>query len=206
MRIAIFGASGATGRHLVAQALAKGHTVKALVRSENSLTIDHASLIKVVGELSHSTTVQSVIKDAHAVISVLGARKGGSQTICADGVRSILQAMLSTGVQRLIALSAYGASETRNASLYIRFVRSVISEKMRDKDAMEEVVRASTTQWTLVRPPMLTNAKAGGRYHSGVSMRPGITGRISREDLASFILNISINEQYIHQAPVVSIG
>ncbi|MEJ5075814.1 MULTISPECIES: NAD(P)H-binding protein [Erwiniaceae] len=102
--------------------------------------------------------------------------------------------MLSTGFQRLIALSTDGASETRNASLYICFVRSVISEKMRDKDAMEEMVMTSTTKWTLIRPLMLTNAKASGRYLSGVSMSLGVTGRISRDDLASFILNISINE------------
>ncbi|MBB6117735.1 hypothetical protein F4826_004713 [Rahnella inusitata] len=86
--------------------------------------------------------------------------------------------MQATNVQRLIALSAYEASETCNASLFIRFVRNMISEKMRDKDGMEGLVRASTAEWTLVRPPLLTNGKANGLYRSGVALKPSIAGRI----------------------------
>lgn len=206
MKLAVFGASGATGRHLVSQALSAGHAVTVLVRNPDSLGTDHASLKLVVGELDNPFTVQSVIQDAEAVISVLGARKGEAQTICTEGIGRILPAMQAAGVKRLIALSAYGASETCNASLFIRFVRSVISEKMRDKDGMEDLVRSSATDWTLIRPPVLTNGKAKGRYHSGIALNPGITGRISRADLASFILQTAVSGRYIHQVPVVLIA
>ncbi|KAB7893335.1 NAD(P)H-binding protein [Rouxiella sp. S1S-2] len=203
MKLAIFGASGATGRHLVNQALSSGHSVTALVRTPDSLQVNHVGLKLIVGELYNSVTVESVIRDADAVISVLGARKGKAQNICTDGLSKIIPAMQNVGVKRLIALSAYGASETHNASLFIRFVRSIISEKMRDKDDMEDLVRASHTDWTLIRPPMLTNGDASKNYRSGIDLRPGITGRISRADLASFILQTVVSGSYIHEAAIV---
>lgn len=204
MKLAMFGASGATGRHLLQLALDAGHTVTVLLRSADSLSIHHPALTAIVGRLDQPATVQSVVQGADAVISVLGARKGGAQTICSDAMRSIVPAMQATGSRRLIALSAYGASETSKASCFIRFVRMVIADKMRDKDAMEALVRASGTDWTLVRPPALTNGQASGRYRSGTGLRPGIAGRLSRADLAAFILQTAESGNFIGQAPVVS--
>lgn len=205
MKLAIFGASGATGRLLVEQALAAGHDVTVLLRSAGSLPLDDVRVQRIVGQLDQPDAVAAVVQGADAVISVLGVRKGGAQTVCTDGIRSILQAMQHTGTQRLIALSAYGASETRDHSWFIRLVRKIISEKMRDKDGMEKLVRASTTDWTLVRPPALTNGAATGAYRASPSLRPGITGRLSRADLAGFMLSAAENSDYLHQAPVVSV-
>lgn len=205
MKLAIFGASGATGRHLLQLALDAGHTVTVLVRSADSLPLKHPALTAVVGRIDQLETVESIVQGADAVISVLGARKGGAQTICSDAMRSIVPAMHAVGVHRLIALSAYGAAETRNASWFIRFVRMAIADKMRDKDAMEALVRASDTDWTLVRPPALTNSEATGRYRSGTGLRPGITGRLPRADMAAFILHTAESGEFIGQAPVVSL-
>ena len=205
MRLAMFGASGATGRHLLQLALDAGHTVTVLLRSADSVSLHHPALTAVVGRFDQPAMVESVVQGADAVISVLGARKGDAPTICSDAMRSIVPAMQAANSQRLIALSAYGASETRNASWFIRFVRMVIADKMRDKDAMEALVRASGTDWTLVRPPALTNGGASGKYRSGTGLRPGITGRLPRADLAAFILHTAERGNFIGQAPVVSL-
>lgn len=203
MKLAIFGASGATGRHLLRLALEAGHTVTVLLRSADSLPFEHPRLTHVLGHFDHAVALQSVTSDADAVISVLGARKGGSQTICSDAMRAIVPAMQATGTRRLIALSAYGAAETSRASWFIRLVRAMLGEKMRDKDRMEALVRASGADWTLVRPPALTNGQASGRYCSGIDLKPGITGHLARADLAAFILQAAEQGQYIGQAPVV---
>lgn len=204
MKLAIFGASGATGRHLVQQALARQHEVKVLIRHVDSLPDQHERLTRVVGSLDNPLVVQSVIEGADAVISVLGARKGEAQTVCSDGIRSILVAMQTSNVHRLIALSAFGAGETHDASMFIRFVRTVISEKMRDKDEMEKSVKASAVDWTLVRPPRLTNGEASGQYRADMTLKPGISGSISRADLAGFILQAAEKSSFIHQAPIVA--
>jgi putative NADH-flavin reductase len=204
MKLAVFGASGATGRLLVTQALAAGHDVAILLRSADSLPLAHPRLVRTVAALDDRAAVGAAVQGADAVISVLGARKGGAHTVCADGIRSILPAMQSAGVRRLIALSAYGASETRDASWFIRCVRLLIGAKMRDKDAMEALVRARDTDWTLVRPPALTNGAASGSYRSGAGLRPGVSGHLGRADLAAFILHVAESGEHIWKAPVVS--
>ncbi len=203
MKLAVFGGTGATGRHLVDQALQAGHEVTALVRRAGALPIEDPRLRIVTGDVEQAAAVQSVVEGQDAVISVLGARKHGSSTICTDGVRSILQAMKATGVRRLIALSAYGAAETRNASLFIQFVRSLIADKMRDKDRMEALVRSSGVDWTLPRPPALTNGKHTGRYRTGIDLKVGMTGHISRADLADFILQEVTRNAFVGRAPIV---
>lgn len=79
MKLAIFGASGATGRHLLRLALEAGHTVTVLLRSADSLPFEHPRLTHVLGHFDHAVALQSVTSDADAVISVLGARKGAAR-------------------------------------------------------------------------------------------------------------------------------
>ncbi|MCE3602513.1 NAD(P)H-binding protein [Massilia sp. P8910] len=204
MKLAIFGATGATGRHLVDQALQAGHEVSALVRSADRLSIVHPRLRLVVGTFSQQDGVRDVVQGADAVISVLGARKGDASAICTEGVRGIVAAMETAGTHRLVALSAYGASETRKASLFIRVVRRIIAAKMRDKDSMEALVRASALDWTLVRPPVLTNGPRTGRYRAGTTLNPGIAGTLARADLAAFMLSEAVGGNYRGAAVVVA--
>lgn len=204
MKLAIFGATGVTGRHLIEQALHLGHEVTAVVRAAGAMTLHHPQLRIVEAALHDSAQMRLAVKDQDVVISVLGVRKGGASTICADGARSILAAMEASGTRRLVALSAYGASETSRASLFIRFVRSVIAEKMRDKDEMERRIRASSVSWTLVRPPALTNGKQTGAYRFGTDLKIGMTGRISRSDLADFILKEGIQDKSAGKVLAVS--
>ncbi len=203
MKLTIFGATGSTGRHLVQQALRAGHEVTAFTRTPGGLPIQHPGLRIAVGTLDQDAAMRDAVRGADAVISVLGLRNNEAGAVCTDGARGILKAMGATGARRLIALSAYGASETRRDSLFIRFVRKVIAQKMRDKDNMEELVRGSGTDWTLVRPPALTDGKATNSYRAGTGLKPGMTGRLSRADLAAFILQEAAEGAYIRKAPLV---
>jgi len=205
MKLGIFGASGATGRHLVEQALAAGHEVTAVVRTAGTFASDTPRLKFVVSRLDQPAELEHVVKEQDAIISVLGARKGSPPTVCADGATNILKAMKATGVRRFIGLSAYGASETKDASLFIKFVRTVIADKMRDKDEMESVVRASGVDWTLVRPPALTNGRRTGEYRFGTDLKIGPFGRISRADVADFILREAVATDSIKKTFNVSI-
>jgi putative NADH-flavin reductase len=204
MKLGIFGATGTTGRHLVERALSAGHEVTALVRNPSVSGFESSRVRLVVGALDDQDAVQRTVAGQDAVISVLGVRKGGPTTVCTEGATSILKAMNATGVRRIVALSAHGASESRDASLFIRFVRSVIAEKMRDKDAMEAAIRASRFDWTLVRPPALTNGKPTGDYRFGAELKMGWSARISRSDVAGFILQHAISETSVRKVLTVA--
>ncbi|MFM0502125.1 NAD(P)-dependent oxidoreductase [Paraburkholderia caffeinilytica] len=204
MKLGIFGASGATGRHLVEQAVAAGHEVTAIVRTADALSSGVPNLKRVVAGFDQPDALKQAVSGQDVIISVLGVRKGGPTTVCTDGATSILNAMKAANVRRFVALSAYGATETKDASLFIKFVRTVIADKMRDKDQMEAVIRRSGVDWTLVRPPALTNGRRTGEYRFGADLKVGALGRISRADVADFILRQAISGVFIGKALTVS--
>src|SRR5262249_39202139 len=108
MRIAVFGATGATGRQVVDQALEAGHEVTALVRSPASLGVRHPRLEVVTGDVKQPQAVEAVVRGQDAVISALGTNQRGPVSVCGDGVRAILAAMARHAVRRLVVVSAHG--------------------------------------------------------------------------------------------------
>ncbi|MEU6496860.1 SDR family oxidoreductase [Streptomyces sp. NPDC046984] len=204
MKIVVFGASGGTGRETVAQGLAAGHHVTAVVRRPDSLQRQAGLGIALVPDLNGTELVDDVVSGQDVVISALGTNARGPVSVCTDGVRSILGSMTRTGVRRLIVVSAYAASETRDGSLYSRMLWAMMGGKMRDKDEMESLIRASDVDWTIVRPPALKNKPRTGVYRAGTEVRIGLTSTISRADLADFMLSAATESTFVHQAPRIA--
>jgi putative NADH-flavin reductase len=188
MRLAVFGGTGNTGRQLIEKALRNGHEVATLAEDPGKLPV-HPHLHAVTGDLRDEQPVREVIAGAHAVLSTLGER-GPSTTVCTDGIRSILQAMHSLGVRRLLALSAHGVAEGRHSNLYVRLGWKLMRGVMQDKERMESLIRASNTNWTIVRPARIVNGPHTGDYLSGTALRLGSMAKISFADLASFMLSL----------------
>jgi uncharacterized protein YbjT (DUF2867 family) len=91
-------------------------------------------------------------------------------------------------VRRLVAVSAYGARETHDRSLYSLALWASLREKMLDKERMEAVIEGSGLDWTVVRPPALTDGAATGRYRTGTALPIRLWSRVSRADLARFLV------------------
>lgn len=204
MKIAVFGATGGTGKQVVTQALTAGHHVAALVRDPAGPAVDHERMHVVVGELDQQDRVEEVVRGSDAVISALGTSQKGPVTVCTDGIRSILAAMDHSGVRRLVAVSAHGAAETHDHSLYSLAVWASLADKMRDKEVMEALIRASDVDWTIARPPALTNGPLTGTYRTGTDLKIRLTSRISRADLAAFLLREAATPAFINQAPRIA--
>ena len=204
MKLIVFGATGASGRQLVEQALAAGHDVTAFVRNRAALTIKHSKLKVVQGDALDANSVSQAIAGQDAVLFAIGINRRSTMTVCADSTRNIIAAMKEHTVRRFICLSAYGASETKDTALYSKVLRSLIGKRVEDKDRQEELLRASDLDWVLVRPPILTNGARRGRYRAGFDIPIKLFSSVSRADVAEFMLKQLTDDTYLHQAPTIT--
>jgi putative NADH-flavin reductase len=192
MKLTVFGATGGIGSEVVRQGLAAGHEVVAVVRDAARLTVPTGPGLGVVtADVMEPAQIGPAIKGSDAVVSALGPRKGGSATVLTDGIRSILTAMADTGVQRLVAVSASGAFIEPSDPFVTRVVvkpllQRLLPDAMADTRRMEGEIWASTTDWTLMRPPQLTNRPGRGRYRRMIDHNVGRS--IARADVADAIL------------------
>jgi putative NADH-flavin reductase len=208
MKLVIFGATGGTGRELVKQALEQGHSVTAYARTPAKLDdIEHANLQVIQGDVLDPEVVERAVAGQDAVLSAIGA--GAERTtIREDGTRNIIAAMEKTGVQRLICQSSLGVGDSRaNLSFFTKYIIVLVflRHPFGDHERQEAVVKKSSLNWTIVRPPHLRDGPRTGTYRHGFATTDRkIEGYISRADVADFMLRQLTDDTYHHQAPGVS--
>ena len=195
MQLTIFGASGQTGRELVEQALHAGRTVTAVVRDPTRLPVRHDRLQVVVADVLDPAAIQPAVAGADAVISALGPRPPRNRSsIMSAGTASVLDAMRATGTSRLVAISAAPvATDDHGTTLPHRLLagpllRTLLGGLYADMAIMEDTIRRSGTDWTIMRPPQLTDGPRTGTYRQAKDSNLCRGYRISRADLANAIL------------------
>jgi putative NADH-flavin reductase len=207
LKIAVFGATGGTGRSVVEQALAQGYEITAFVHGAKELT-NGASAVRVVrGDVLNPEDVEEAVAGQNAVISVLGVAGNAREPVVSEGTRNIVNAMKKFGVERLIVQSAHGDAESaRELPFPVRFVvRSILLRgPFQDKDRMERIVRESSLRWTIVHPTRLTNGPKTGRYRAGERIPTGASPSISHADVADFLLKQLQSAEYVHKTPTVT--
>jgi putative NADH-flavin reductase len=207
MNVVVFGASGRTGRELLEQGLAHGHTVTAFVRTPTKLAIEHPHLKVIQGDAADRGAVDRAIRDQDVVLCALGAATlfTRDQAVVV-GVHNILTAMEVAGVRRLVYLSADTVRDTRDQLNVLRrvLVPVLFHHSAQDHELNERMITQSHMDWIIVRPPMLTNGERTGSYRSGERLRAtAIIPRLSRADLAEFMLNQVTDNTFLHMAPEV---
>jgi putative NADH-flavin reductase len=208
MRLAIFGATGRTGKHLVAQALATGHEVVAFARTPSRLEIEHERLVLVEGDVQDAQVVADAVAGADAVLSVLGPTSNEPTYEVSRGMANITAAMEAHGVRRLVQSVGAGVSDPRDQPrLFDRAIKVALKLFSRhvygDMVRTAEIIRASDLDWILVRVPMLTGDPVQGDLKVGY-LGQGVGPRVSRAALAAFMLQQVEDTTYVHQAPVIS--
>jgi len=209
VRVLIVGATGGTGRQLVAQALERGYEVTALVRNPSRLHVDHPRLRLVQGDVLDELCVTTTMRGQEAVLSALGHRRYFSPThILSEGTRNIVRAMELLGVRRLVCQTSLGigGSAGRMGLYYTLFVIPVILPfYFWDKTRQERMIAASPLEWVIVRPGALTDGGKRGRVKQGRGVGNGLwTVRISRADVASFMLDQLETDAHLRTATGVS--
>lgn len=190
MKIAIFGATGGTGRELVRQALERGHAVTAFVRDPARMAGGGEGLAVMVGDVRDAAAVARCVQGQDAVLCALGARDLRRTTVRATGTAHIIEGMKASGVQRLVVVSAMGVGASWDALSPVNkaFFATLLSSARADHEAQEAAVMNSGLDWTIVRPSGLVDTPGTGVYRVGESVRAR-TSRIPRADVAAMILD-----------------
>jgi putative NADH-flavin reductase len=207
-RILVLGATGGTGREVVGQALALGYGVTAVARHPERMRLEHERLRFVAGDVTQpGGALTDAVRGQDAVISALGqGLRLRSEDLISRATPRVLEAMEREGIRRLIVTSAYGVGATwRDVPPLPRMlVRVFLHDLYADKERAEQVLRQSALDWTLVYPTMLTSGPRAGRYRVGERLVLRGLPRISRADVAAFLLAQVEDRSYIRKGVLIS--
>ena len=249
MKLLIFGATGATGRQLVEQALAQGHEVTAFVRNPAKMTTQHEKLKVVKGNIMDCHSVGAAVAGQDAIFSALGVRfrwqiiviaivisqilvrtiamprwlqlltdiglpvlallyTARTPPLLSQATKCILAAMEREGTKLLVCESSLGVGDSKGqfGPLYNYFIIPVLLRHvLADKEVQEKAIECSHVDWVIVRPGALTNGPKTGNYRAGFpNTDKSIQARISRADVADFMLRQLTDPTYIGKTPGIS--
>jgi putative NADH-flavin reductase len=206
MRLFILGATGGIGRQLVDQALERHHQVTAFVRSPEKLGARGDGLTVIQGDVRNPDAMTTALRGHEAVLSTLGPPGPSRNTITSDSARAIVATMQTAGVRRLIVVGV--AALFSDIGMFGRMLRNTLLRNIANDSAeMEHIVKATSLDWTIVRPPRLTNGSRTEHYGVAVDHLPkgaGGNATVSRADVAHFMLDEL--EQPRHMRRVVGIA
>ncbi|GAA2111511.1 NAD(P)-dependent oxidoreductase [Actinomadura alba] len=215
MKLTIFAATGGIGRLAVEQALAAGHDVTVVVRNPAKVTAD----VRVVAAdlaAPDPATLKSAVAGSDAVLSGLGPVTAAEAGVAEHGTRAIVRAMTDAGVRRLVAVSAAPIGTVPSGGrpkpprhdpgdgffmrhLFGPLTKAALRKHYADLAEMEGVLRDSGLDWTVVRPPRLTDKPPTGAYRTAVgqNLRRGLF--VSRADVAALMLDVLERPETIEQ-------
>lgn len=206
-RLFILGATGKTGRPLVEQALQRGHTVTAMVRDSARLD-PREGLTVVQGDVFSASALTDALRGHDAALTVIGAPGRNRERVRERSTQALIEAMGTAGLKRLVAMSTYGASETKAdlpAVMKYVIVPVLLGPAFKDHDVQEACIRESGLTWTIVRPTGLSDGPPVGTCQRDIA--PGTRGlkwRISRADVASTMLDLLDDEASFGRAISIS--
>ncbi|MBI3745483.1 MAG: NAD(P)H-binding protein [Chloroflexi bacterium] len=209
MHLTILGGTGRIGGLVVEQALAAGHELTLLVRDPHKVAASAGRLRLVPGVVANQTATAEAIRGADAVISALAPDDNRADQVPAlrAGMETVVAVMREERVERIVNLSgaavdAPGDTKPALDRVAARIVRLVSGHVVAAKQAEFDVLRASDLEWIAVRPPLVVDGPHTRRYRAGLDvLRPG--ARISRADIADFMLAQAIRPTFVRQAPFI---
>lgn len=207
MKLLVLGATGRTGVLFVKKALDQGHEVTALVRRTDAAVDPRAQVVS--GDVTDAAVIAMAARGHDAVVSALGSKNVRSTpTLITDAVRAVIESAKTSGVDRFVVVSAFGVGESLAKASFLAALifRTVLSKTYADKAASEELLRASSLNWTLAYPGALNDGKSA-RYSAvaleDVTKLP-ILPATSRSNVADFLLQAAVGDNFNRQVVVVT--
>ena len=209
--ILIIGASKGIGLATVHEGLEQSHSVTAFARTATQIQAEHERLTKLNGDARDEGALENAMSGHDAVIMTLGVPFNakmltGPISLFSEATIAVLEAMQANGIDRLIAVTGFGAGDSRRAISPFQQLpfNAVFGRAYADKSRQEELIKASDLQWTLVRPGVLTNQRKTETYNIATKIGEMKNGIISRADVAHFLIGAAVSNDYVGQGPVLS--
>ena len=208
MKLLVIGATRGIGRRLVELALDEGHSVTALVRDPQRLPISHEQLVVMTGDILEPESVQYAAEGQDAVCITIGINPTRKPvTVFSEGAKNVIEAMTRSGSGLLICVTGIGAGDSKNHGgfFYDKIFNPLLLKTIyADKDRQEALVSSSNLEWIIVRPGFLTNGPQTGTYRALTELEGITAGKISRADVAHFILTEMTEKQYLSKTPLLT--
>lgn len=206
MTILVLGATGSVGRLVVEEALRRGHGVTVLVRRTERLGAVASRVRVAQGDALDASAVSRAVAGQDAVLYVLGAGNVRQTTLFSESTKILLKAMTDHGPRRLVCVTGVGAGETKGHGgfLYDRILYPLFTKGIyADKDVQEELIRQSGLDWTIVRPAPFRTRTPLGPLRAVTNVEGVTLTKISRLEVARFLIDVLEQNRYLNQAVFV---
>lgn len=205
----LFGPTGTIGKHILKQALQSDFQVTAFCRDKLKLEpTEHPNLKAIEGDVFNSQKVADAIRGHDVVINVLGSGKSRKSTVRSEGTKNIIAGMKRHGIKRLICQTTLGAGDSHeNLNFFWKRIMFgwFLKQVFLDHELQEEYVKTSGLDWTIVRPSSFTDGERTSTYKHGFSpTEKNLQLKVSRSDVADFILKQTESNQYLFKTPGLS--
>lgn len=209
MKVALFGASGGSGKYVLQELLKQDFDINALVRNPSSLQEFSSSKLNLIqGDVLNSSDLEKVITNCDAVVYLIGHRKDSIPDLQEKSIQMIIDSMQKFGIKRLIALTGAGVYLPEDKpnlidKLTTWIIKTFDPNRFYDGENMVKIIMSSNLNWTIVRTQLQQNKMGSGDEHIG-PLGSGHTWKCSRGFIARFIVSSLKNNDYIKEFPVIS--
>lgn len=210
MQIVVMGASGRTGNHILRQAVGMGYDVTAFVRHPNRLALSHERLRVRVGDVNDPYSVERTLQYGDAVIHVISPQADASYQEYIRGISTTIAALQKHHIRRFISVhhshvKVPNQRDKFGTQLSRMIARPYSPKALRADQGAVEHIYTSGLDWTMVLAHQLTDEAFTGQYHVSTDYTR-INTRVSRANLADFLLRIALNRSHIQHVPLISDG
>lgn len=211
MKRVVLGANGAVGKFAIADLLKANHEVKALVRIASTMPKKHPRLTVEQGDPANAANVESLLPGQDAVLSTLGVRKNKRTTVRTDVARNLVAGLKKHGVRKLVWLDGAGVGSSkrfvqRSSFFFGRIIMPIFLNHMyADAAVADSHIEKSGGDWVIVRPMSFTNGAKTGNITviTDMSLTVKLRLRIARADVAAFLVEQLIKDDFLGQMPVI---
>jgi putative NADH-flavin reductase len=208
MKLAIFGASGPTGKLVVQQALEQGHRVTAFVRSPEKFTQSHSDLTVIKADALSPSTFENHLKGHDVVLSALGIGQSFKDTaLYSESGKNIIEAMRKSGVNKFICLTSGGVEDDDPSFefIYKLIFKRLLRKPYNNMKKLESYLQSvNDIDWIIVRPSRLVDTPLTGVYRVSARYAPKGGSKISRADLAQFMLKQLNSNEWLRKTPTLT--